>query len=98
MTDMIAQTVIRFNEADGYYEVQHGDKCQRFPCKELALIRARQYGGRVEYIGWGDGDLAWAVDTEAWLDRLNAERGPNKTYQPKHRTRAHLNRIEAVER
>jgi hypothetical protein len=95
---MIAQTVIRFNEADGYYEVQHGDKCQRFPGKELALIRARQHGGSVEYIGWADSDLAWAAETEVWLDRLAAERGDSTHYRPANRTRAHLNRIEAVER
>ena len=95
--NMIAQTVIRYNEADGYYEVQAGDVARRFPEKELAVIVAHEYGRPVELVAWDDDDAAWARCTLNILAGMAAQRN-SKPYQPKRRTRAHLNRIEAVER
>ena len=92
------KTVIRYNEADGYFEVQHGDKCQRYPVRELALMRAHEIGRPVEFVAWDDIDVVWGQATLNSLDRMAAERGDSKPYRPANRTRAHLNRIEAVER
>ena len=95
---MIAQTVIRYNEIDEYYEVQAGDgPARRFPEKELAVIVAHEYGRPVELVAWDDDDAAWARCTLNILAGMAAQRD-SKPYRPANRTRAHLNRLEAVER
>jgi len=92
------KTVIRFNEADGYFEVQHGEgQPRRFPEKELAVIVAHEYGRPVELVAWDDDDAAWARCTLNILAGMAAQRD-SKPYRPSRRTRAHLNRIERAER
>lgn len=96
--NMIAQTVIRYNEADGYYEVQAGDVCQRYPRREMAIAVAQGYGDDVILERFTPEDSAWARETLQIMNGMRAERGDGRHYVPKNRTRAHLNRIEAVER